>query len=205
MQCTSICFLSVLNFLNPDLDNVVSPVKPKVLRYLLEKAGYPSEKTDFLVKGFTLGFDLGYRGPTRVRQNSPNLKFTIGDEVDLWNKVMKEVELKRFAGPFDVIPFSHYIQSPIGLVPKDGGTKTRLIFHLSYPKSGSSSVNFNTPDSLSKVKYSDFDQAVRLCLQAGQFAHGAKSDLSSAFRQLGVLKKFWKYLVMKAKSPIDGK
>ena len=42
----------------------------------------------------------------------------------LWNKVMKEVEAKRFAGPFEKIPFDNFIQSPIGLVPKDGGKST---------------------------------------------------------------------------------
>ena len=31
---------------------------------------------------------------------------------------MKEVELKRVAGPFTDIPFDNFIQSPIGLVPK---------------------------------------------------------------------------------------
>ena len=54
-------------------------------------------------------------------------------EIILWNKVMKEVKEKRFAGPFKEIPFEHFIQSPIGLVPKDGGKYYRLIFHLSYP------------------------------------------------------------------------
>ena len=47
---------------------------------------------------------------------------------------MKEIAEKRMAGPFEDIPFEHFIQSPIGLVPKDGGKKTRLIFHLSYPR-----------------------------------------------------------------------
>ena len=33
----------------------------------------------------------------------------------------------------------------------------------------------------------------------------SKSDMSSAFRHLGILKKHWRYLVMLAKSPVDGK
>ena len=57
---------------------------------------------------------------------------------------MKEVELGRFAGPYDEPPFEHFVQSPIGLVPKDKGLKTRLIFHLSYPKDGES-VNSGIP------------------------------------------------------------
>ena len=44
--------------------------------------------------------------------------------MELWNKVMKGVNLKRYAGPFDSIPFENYVQSPIGLIPKDGGKST---------------------------------------------------------------------------------
>ena len=118
---------------------------------------------------------------------------------------MKEVELGRYAGPFTDIPFDNYVQSPIGLVPKDNGRKTRLIFHLSYPKDGTSSVNYNTPKELSKVNYPDFDEAVRLCIIAGKNCAAAKSDLQSAFRQLGIKPEHWKYLVMKAQSPFDQK
>ena len=78
---------------------------------------------------------LGMKYHKNVQVKSPNLKLEgVGDELTLWNKVMKEVKLKRYAGPFEQIPFKHFIQSPIGLVPKDGGKDTRLIFHLSYPK-----------------------------------------------------------------------
>ena len=53
---------------------------------------------------------------------------------------MNEVELGRYAGPFEEPPFDSYVQSPIGLVPKDKGLKTRLMFHLSYPKDGDSAL-----------------------------------------------------------------
>ena len=82
---------------------------------------------------------------------------------------MKEVKLKRYAGPFSEIPFDSYIQSPIGLVPKDNGKDTRLIFHLSYPQNAKKkSVNANTPKELCSVGYPDFDKAIQLCLRAGK-------------------------------------
>ena len=115
---------------------------------------------------------------------------------------MKE---KRYAGPFEKIPFNHYIQSPLGLVPKDGGKDVRLIFHLSYPRYKNRSVNANTPSHLCTVKYPDFNEAIQLCIREGKFRHIAKSDMKSAFRNLGIKRKHWKYLVMKAVSPIDGK
>ena len=68
---------------------------------------------------------------------------------------MKEVKLKRFAGPFAEIPYDTYIQSPVGLVPKNDGKDTRLIFHLSHLHNGSS-VNSETPLVVCTVQYSDF-------------------------------------------------
>ena len=110
-----------------------------------------------------------------------------------------------YAGPFQNIPFDNYIQSPIGLVPKHGGKDTRLIFHLSYPRGKGTSVNANTPEHMCHVKYPDFNDAIQLCIVEGKACYIAKSDMKSAFRNLGIMKKHWKYLIMKAVSPIDGK
>ena len=188
---------------NFDLEHVVTPVNADVFERLLVMANYPREKTQYIAQSFRSGFDLGYRGPEDIRLQSRNLPLTIGTQTDLWNKVMSEVKLGRYAGPFKMIPFEYYIQSPIGLVPKDQGKKTRLIFHLSHPKGGTTSVNANTPSEFSSVDYPKFNEAIELCLKAGPNAHIAKSDLISAFRILGLHPKFWKYLVLKAQSPLD--
>ena len=157
----------ILYFENFDLDSVVTPVDVETYERLLIQSGYNRNKTIKLVNGFRNGFDIGYSGPTDVKQTAANLPLTVGDEIDLWNKVMKEVKLKRFAGPFKKIPFDSYIPSPIGLVPKDNGKDTRLIFHLSYPRNKSKfngtcpkSLNANTPKELCKVKYPEFAEAV---------------------------------------------
>ena len=197
-------------FENFDLELVITPVNWKRLKYLLDEAGYDKKKTEFLVRGFRDGFRLEYEGDPFVMVNSPNLKLTVGDETDLWNKVMKEIRLKRYAGPYKKIPFKHYIQSPIGLVPKDGGKDTRLIFHLSYPRNvkdgqKSLSVNANTPSEKCKVKYPDFSEAIRRCMEEGKNCYTAKSDMKMAFRNLGLFPGDFKYLVMKAKNPKDGK
>ena len=137
---------------------------------LLIQSGYDKLETEFLVDGFKNGFSIGYEGPEDVKITSPNLKFReVSSPTELWNKVMKEVKEQRYAGPFEQIPFEHFIQSPIGLVPKDGGKNTRLIFHLSYPRGQKKvSVNANTPEDICKVKYPDFNEAIQLCIKAGK-------------------------------------
>ena len=196
----------IINYSNFDLESIKSPVNVSILENLLQESNYDAGESQFLIDGFTNGFSIGYQGPEDVKITSPNLKFRgVGDKVTLWNKVMKEVKENRYAGPFEKIPFEHYIQSPIGLVPKDGGRDTRLIFHLRYPRGKNSSVNANTPAELYKVKYPDFNEAIQLCLKEGKGCKIAKSDMKSAFRNLGIKRKHWKFLVMKAESPMDGK
>ena len=105
-------------------------------------------------------------------------------------------------------PYDNFIQSPIGLVPKDRNKHTRLIFHLSYPrgKNVKKSVNANTPRDRCLVKYLDFDKAIQLCLKMGRsVCHLGRSDVRSAFRNLCMKKSQWRYLLMKARSPFDGK
>ena len=165
---------------------------------------------------------------SRVRQSqAKNLTLTVGNQVVLWNKIMKEVKLKRVAGPYDHIPFDNYIQSPIGLVPKAGGDQTRLIFHLSYDfgsQDQQKSVNYHTPRSLCSVKYCDIDHAVqamlKLKLNAEQqqvkqkgshnksvrdykpvVIYIGKTDIKSAFRLAPLKPECWAWTVMKALNP----
>ena len=184
-----------------DLENIITPVRPEILEKLLKETEYDKSKTEFLIKGFKQGFKLHYQGNLKnCKRLAPNLKLRIGSKEELWNKVMKEVELRRFAGPFEHPPFEHFVQSPIGLVPKDKGKKTRLIFHLSYPRDGDS-VNSGIPFEKCTVKYPDFDDAVKLCMQEGVACTLGKSDMSSAFRHVPMAVDQWWLMVMKAMHP----
>ena len=55
------------------------------------------------------------------------------------------------------------------------------------------------------MSYPDFDEAIKLCLKAGKDCKMGKSDLSSAFRHVLMSKDSWKFLLMKAECPKDGK
>ena len=195
----------VLEGMNLNLTDIVTPVKAEKLRSLLLETGYDQGKIEFLYKGFKEGFCLHYAGPLESGQRTaPNLKLRIGSPVELWNKVMKEVQLGRYAGPFEEPPFKDFVQSPIGLVPKDKGLKTRLIFNLSYPKTGNS-VNSGIPKEVCRVKYPHFEEAVKLCIHEGVNCSVAKSDMSSAFRHVPMRKDQWHLLVMKATHPVSKK
>ena len=199
-----------------DKDEIVTPINVRKLSEHLRASKYPTDKARKLIQGFTEGFDLGYRGPKIRRDTSQNIPITVGSNLEMWQKMMKEVKLHRYAGPFEQIPYDNFIQSPVGLVPKDNGTKTCLIFHLSYYfkrlvdgklRPQQNSVNFYTPKDLCTVRYKDLDCAIRSCLKLlKQFENGlwdnlligdnskgnkviyySKTDVVSAFRVLPIL------------------
>ena len=198
---------------NYDLESIVTPINVKEPSRLLHMTNYDEQKSQFLIEGFTNGFDIGYEGPIERQSQLSNIPFTVGNRDVMWEKIMKEVKAKRFAGPYETIPYTNYIQSPIGLVPKSGG-RTRLIFHLSYnfsedlEKDGS--VNHFMPEGKCKVKYKDIDHAVQLCLRLKRSNNheplfAAKSDLQNAFRMAPLSKKSYQWLILKATNPLTNK
>ena len=124
----------------------------------------------------------------------------------MWNKIMKEVEAKRVAGPFRKIPYKYFVQSPIGLVPKGNEMETHLIFHLSYDfkTSGYKSINFYTPQESCTVSYNDLDHAVRSIFRwAGEhkLVVFSKTDVCLAFCLLPLSPKVYFLLIMKCMDP----
>ena len=187
----------------------------------MRRANYDEDETLFLEDGFSNGFDIGYEGPQIRQSESENIPLRVGNQTELWNKLMKEVKLKRVAGPYDHIPFENYIQSPIGLVPKDGNSgKTRLIFHLSYDfnrKQKARSLNHHTLKEKCTVKYRDLDYAVGAYLRVKVMDRGkeeskdghsgapvvyaGKTDVQSTFRLAPLKRSCYKWLIMKAQDP----
>ena len=150
----------------------MTPLKVQKFINKLRQSNYDEEEVRFLQQGFTDGFDIGYQGTDQKQSTSCNLPLTVGSKTELWNKLMKEVRVKRVAGPYSKVPFSNFIQSPIGLVPKDNG-QMRLIFHLSYDfkSDGLGSVNSHTDRESCSVKYRDLDYAVRAYINLFNLGH----------------------------------
>ena len=107
---------------NFDLENIVTPIKVDALVKALEEAQYDKKEIAYLENGFRYGFNIGYQGSKIRKSTAKNIPLHVGSKTELWNKLIKEVEAKRVAGPFDSIPYENYIKSPIGLVPKAGST-----------------------------------------------------------------------------------
>lgn len=195
------------------MNAVVTPINVSKFQELLQLSNYDQVETKFLVDGFTNGFSLGYTGPRDVKIDSNNLKFRVGNKFDLWDKIMTEVEAKRYVGPFDspemIFP-SGYIVSPCGLVPKANG-RTRMIQHYSYPPG--SSVNDFIPDEYSKVKYQDFQDAVKLSLDLLKNAlpedqpelYYSRTEAKNAFRVICIAKADRCLQMLKAENPMTGK
>ena len=196
----------------------------ELLAQRLIEANYDHNEIAFLRNGFLHGFDIRYKGPVNRTSQANNLPLRVGSQVQLWNKLIKEVKLKRVAGPFDRIPFRNYIKSLIGLVPK-ANNQTRLIFHLSYDfgeREGKCSVNYHTPREECSVHYEDLDCMACTCLKVKELKMGnlslfwmedgdgneliyiGKSDIKSAFCLLCLNKSSWRWLVMKARNPRTG-
>ncbi|XP_061164566.1 uncharacterized protein LOC133173600 [Saccostrea echinata] len=112
-------------------NEVVTPIIPNVLQYLL--LGYDATISDYLVSGFKYGFDLHYHGPRYFRA-SRNLSSALRNTVIVCNKLQKELDAHRIAGPFVSPPFENLQISPIGIVPKKEHGQFRLIHHLSFPE-----------------------------------------------------------------------
>jgi hypothetical protein len=78
---------------------------------------------------------------------------------------------------------THFICSPLGLVPKGSGG-WRRIHHLSYPRG--SSVNDHIPAEWAALEYATVDQAIALVAAQGPGAVLIKRDLQDAFRHIPI-------------------
>lgn len=213
-----------------DHQKIHSPLNVTKFQELLESHKYDNQEMRYLINGLRNGFSIEYDGPREGVRTSNNLKLRVGSKTKLWNKLMKEVEKKRVAGPYraDNMPFDWFYQSPVGLVAKKntGGEQklgagpslvtrgesegqnqdVRMIFHLSHPK-GSSINDYINPEKC-RVKYHNLDEAVsyshQLVSQGATEVWYSSCDLKSAFRFLGICNCDKPLLVMKGQHPDSG-
>lgn len=178
--------------------DLVNPLPTPIKVYELESAlnGHPSN--DFVAQlchNIKFGVSIGYNGP-RVSRLSRNLPTALAQPGVVTSNLDKEISLGRTAGPFDSPPFKHFQVSPIGLVPKKHSNKFRTIFHLSFPKVGTTSINHSISSEDFSLQYITIDNAIDGIKQFGQGCFLAKTDVESAFRLIPVNPKDYELLGM---------
>ena len=154
-----------------------TPIKVQSLKPLLEN--YPNNEVAIeLLQGFQFGFRLGYKGP-RLGGDSKKLISVLQFSDAGKEKIISEVKLGRIAGNFLNKPISNLRISPIGIVPKSGGS-WRLITQLFYPENNS--VNHFIDPYDCSVAYTSLDQVLQEVARLGRGTVLAKMDIKSAFR-----------------------
>ena len=143
-----------------------------------------------LREGAHIGF-VGERKPKTAR----NLPTAFQQPEKISENLANEVTLGRTAGPFDFPPFANFQISPLGIIPKKHSEKFRTIFHLSYPKTGTSINSCINKDSFS-LQYVSTDQAIASIQALGKGTPMAKTDIESAFRLFPIHPDDWELLGM---------
>ena len=147
-----------------------------MLNALLE--GYSPEERGFLVNGFKHGFRIPFEG-TIPPPCHKNLTSALEHPSVVDNKIKKEVEKGRIAGPFPHPPLPQFVVSPLGVVPKKTPGEFRVIHHESYPSGRS--VNDGIPKSLTSCQYATIQNAISKIKSFGHSCFLAKTDIQDAF------------------------
>ena len=132
------------------------------------------------------GARIGYSGP-RCPFFSPTAYF---NPVVVTGNLTDEVSKGRTMGPFPTPPFENFQVSPIGLVPKKHSDKFETIFHLSFPKSGTSSINYFIEKDDYSQQYITIDNAVA-AIQAATWAKQTLNLLFGSFRSIRMTGHSW--------------
>ena len=170
---------------------ITSPIKVNTLKHYT--MSHPDrELVEFLIKGFTEGFDIMYAGP--ISTTTPrNLKSARDRPKAVSLAIKTEMDRGHTAGPFPDPPFAITHCSPLGAVQKDpDNPKITLILDLSQPLG--ESINEGILNEFCSVKYTPFDAAVDMVKSVGRSANLAKLDIQHAFRLCPVRKADWPLL-----------
>ena len=161
-----------------------TPVNVELLESYLEGHADPHFVTS-LCWSLREGFRIGYSGP-QTHSLYPNLRSPNLHPDILEQNLLTEVLNGHTAGPFPFPPFKHFRISSLGLVPKKHSNKWCTIFHLSYPKTSSTSTNANIPIEDYTLQYITVDNAIHLLLSLGKSAFMSKQTFSlpSAYWEL---------------------
>ena len=146
---------------------MATPLKPLAWAMRLAATRYPYPAAAVtLVKCLRVGVSLGFHGSRDRTQVGPNLQSAFEQTAAIDDNIVKETHNGRRKGPYSSPPFPFFYSNPLGVVFKKGGTKPRVIHHLSWPRSAAN-TSVNTSIVNFDVKLDAFDRAVKAVRELG--------------------------------------
>ena len=178
-----------------------SPIN--VVRLQEELKNHPDRNfVDYLCNEIKFGFDtlVEEERITRIKE-SRNLQSALKQPVVVDELVSKELPNNFVVGPFDQPPYEHYRVSPIGVAESKYSKKKRLIVDLSSPHGDGdhSSINSLIDKEQCSLKYIKVDDAVQSIKMLGKGTWLCKTDISNAFKLLGIKQSQWNFYMFKWK------
>ena len=164
-----------------------SPVSPTALENVLK--GYDASKIQYLVNGFTSGFEIGCLDiPVQKGEGVKNMKSAFDFPQVIASKLKKEIALSRILGPFHEPPVNPAFRiSPLGVVPKKVPGEFWVIHNLSHPDGNS--VNDYIPREFSSVHYATIQDAISFIKVSDSIVFMGKVDIEAAFRIMPIAPK----------------
>ena len=148
-------------------------------------AAHPDRRfADYISQGVREGFRIGFNYTSRRESASRNMRSTVEHPEAVYRYLEDECSKGRVLGPFPPSSVPQVHVSRLGVVPKKGIDKCRLILDLSSPEGRS--VNDGIRPELCSLSYVSVDDAARMATRAGQGALLAKVDIKSAYRLVPV-------------------
>ncbi len=141
-----------------------------------------------IVTAIRTGVRLGYTGVRNGVHRGGNLQSASDNAVAVDANIEKELQLGRRCKIASPQAFPFFFANPLGVVFKRGGSKPRVIHHLSYPRQGDS-VNAHVIDL--EVRLRALERAINNIRECGKGCYMAKIDIEAAYRCIPVCPADW--------------
>ena len=141
-----------------------------------------------LTTAISTGVRLAFSGYRSGFRSGSNLISASEHTNAVQTNMAKECSAGRRRGPFPHSPFPFFYSNPLGVVFKKGGSKPRIIHHLSFPRDGDS---VNAHVAKLEVQLNALERAIQNLKVCGRGAYMAKVDIESAYRCIPVSPEDW--------------
>ncbi len=167
----------------PPLTNSPSPLKSSAWADLLVK--YAGALRIHLPMILSFSAELGYKGPIDAFILLDNLTSSLRDPPIIDKKLTEDLALGRVVEVGKPTP--PFIYLPLGLEPKHN-RGWRKIHHFLHPRG--ESVNDHIPGGAEKLRYTRFQEVLKLIIQAERDSIILKQDVKDVFRNIPVAQHY---------------